>query len=78
MTTSVPTRGAIVTTSFAPFNSDKPYNEFVIEQIAGDELWEQQPEEKRNPELLAASLSAHGPVGSGHDTRPAGTADLSR
>ncbi|SVB21689.1 uncharacterized protein METZ01_LOCUS174543, partial [marine metagenome] len=44
------------------FNSDKPYNEFVIEQIAGDELWEKQPEEKRNPELLvAASFLRMGP-----------------
>ncbi|MBT5845401.1 MAG: DUF1553 domain-containing protein [Verrucomicrobiales bacterium] len=44
------------------FNNDKPYNEFVIEQIAGDELWEKQPEEKRNPELLvAASFLRMGP-----------------
>ena len=35
------------------FNNDKPYSEFVVEQIAGDELWEQQSEGKRNPELLA-------------------------
>ena len=44
------------------FNNDKPYNEFVIEQIAGDELWEKQPEGKRNPELLvAASFLRMGP-----------------
>ena len=36
------------------FNNDKPYSEFVIEQIAGDELWEQQSEGNRNPELLVA------------------------
>ena len=34
------------------FNEDKPYNEFVIEQLAGDELWGQQPEGKRDSALL--------------------------
>ena len=44
------------------FNNDKPYNEFVVEQIAGDELWEIQPENKRNSELLvAASFLRMGP-----------------
>jgi len=37
------------------FNNDKPYSEFIIEQIAGDELWAQQPKDKRNPELLIAT-----------------------
>ncbi len=37
------------------FNEDKPYNEFVIEQLAGDELWGQQPEGKRNSALLVAT-----------------------
>ncbi len=37
------------------FNEDKPYDEFVVEQLAGDELWEQQPEEARDPELLIAT-----------------------
>jgi len=37
------------------FNNDKPYNEFIVEQIAGDELWDQQPKDKRNPELLIAT-----------------------
>lgn len=37
------------------FNNDKPFNEFVIEQLAGDELWETQPPDKRNPELLVAT-----------------------
>ena len=37
------------------FNADKPYDRFVIEQVAGDELWEAQPEGKRNPELLVAT-----------------------
>ena len=37
------------------FNNDKPYNEFVEEQIAGDELWNTQPKGQRNPELLIAS-----------------------
>jgi mono/diheme cytochrome c family protein len=36
------------------FNEDKPYDEFIIEQIAGDELWEQQPEGKRDSALLVA------------------------
>jgi len=37
------------------FNNDKPYNEFVEEQIAGDEMWNSQPQGQRNPELLIAS-----------------------
>lgn len=37
------------------FNNDKPYSDFVVEQIAGDEIWEMQPVKKRNPELLIAS-----------------------
>lgn len=37
------------------FNKDKPYDEFIIEQIAGDELWEQQSEGEKNPELLIAT-----------------------
>ncbi len=37
------------------FNDDKPYDEFIVEQLAGDELWEQQPEGKRDAELLVAT-----------------------
>ncbi|RMF44048.1 MAG: DUF1553 domain-containing protein [Planctomycetota bacterium] len=37
------------------FNQDKPYNEFIVEQLAGDELWEQQPPDQRDPELLIAT-----------------------
>ncbi len=37
------------------FNDDKPYNEFVVQQLAGDELWDQQPEDQRDPELLVAT-----------------------
>ncbi len=37
------------------FNEDKPYDEFLIEQIAGDEIWEKQPQDKRDPELLMAT-----------------------
>ena len=37
------------------FNEDKPYNEFIVEQLAGDELWEMQPEEAKDPELLVAT-----------------------
>ena len=37
------------------FNNDKPYNTFVTEQIAGDELWENSPKSKRNHEHLIAT-----------------------
>ncbi len=37
------------------FNNDKPYDEFVVEQLAGDEIYEQQPQDQRDPELLVAS-----------------------
>ena len=37
------------------FNHDKPYNDFVTEQIAGDELWEQQADGRHDPELLVAT-----------------------
>ena len=37
------------------FNKDKPYDQFVIEQIAGDELWEEQPKDKKDSQLLVAS-----------------------
>ena len=37
------------------FNNDKPYDQFVVEQIAGDELWEDQPEGKKDSQLLVAS-----------------------
>ena len=37
------------------FNEDKPYNQFIIEQLAGDELWERQSGVERDPELLVAS-----------------------
>ena len=37
------------------FNKDKPYDQFVIEQIAGDELWEEQPMGKKDSQLLVAS-----------------------
>lgn len=37
------------------FNDDKPYDEFIIEQLAGDEMWELQPVEERDPELLIAT-----------------------
>ena len=37
------------------FNNDKPYDQFVIEQLAGDEVWEEQPKGKKDPELLVAS-----------------------
>ena len=34
-----PTSGATATTSFEAFNQDKPYDRFIREQIAGDELY---------------------------------------
>jgi len=37
------------------FNEDKPFNEFVREQLAGDEMVEGDPRAKRNRELLVAS-----------------------
>lgn len=37
------------------FNHDKPYDEFIVEQLAGDELWEQQPADARDSELLVAT-----------------------
>ncbi|MDA1275443.1 MAG: PSD1 and planctomycete cytochrome C domain-containing protein [Verrucomicrobia bacterium] len=37
------------------FNEDKPYDQFVTEQIAGDELFEDAPEGSRNTELLVAA-----------------------
>lgn len=36
------------------FNQDKPYDQFIREQIAGDELWEGSEPGARNPELLIA------------------------
>lgn len=37
------------------FNEDKPYDRFIIQQIAGDELWEKQPKDEKNSELLIAT-----------------------
>ena len=37
------------------FNEDKPYDRFIIEQIAGDELWEKQKQGEKNSELLIAT-----------------------
>ncbi len=37
------------------FNADKPYDQFIREQIAGDELWKSLPPEIRKPELLVAT-----------------------
>lgn len=37
------------------FNNDKPYNKFIIEQIAGDELWAKQNKEQKDSELLVAT-----------------------
>ncbi len=40
----VPTPGAIATTSCGRFNTDKPYDRFLTEQLAGDELDPDDPE----------------------------------
>jgi hypothetical protein len=37
------------------FNDDKPYDQFIIEQIAGDEIWEGQKKQEKDPELLVAT-----------------------
>ncbi|QDU63321.1 Planctomycete cytochrome C [Planctomycetes bacterium Pan216] len=37
------------------FNDDKPYDEFIVEQLAGDEIWEERPPGRRDPELLVAT-----------------------
>lgn len=37
------------------FNDDKPYNQFIVEQIAGDELLQQLPVKQRTSELLIAT-----------------------
>ena len=37
------------------FNDDKPYHKFIIEQIAGDELWNELPKNERDSELLVAT-----------------------
>ena len=37
------------------FNEDKAYDQFIIEQIAGDELWEKQPSGKKDSQLLVAT-----------------------
>lgn len=44
------------------FNEDKPYAQFIREQIAGDELYEAKPENERDPEqLIAAGFLRMGP-----------------
>ena len=37
------------------FNQDKPYDRFIVEQIAGDEIWQNQDEGKKDSELLIAT-----------------------
>lgn len=37
------------------FNRDMPYNQFIIQQLAGDEIWEMQPTEQKQSELLIAT-----------------------
>ncbi|MBY0459581.1 MAG: DUF1549 and DUF1553 domain-containing protein, partial [Gemmataceae bacterium] len=45
------------------FNADKPYDRFVLEQLAGDELAAEKKDPERRPELLVATgLHRCGPV----------------
>lgn len=37
------------------FNDDKPFNQFIIEQLAGDELLEGEPRDSKEQELLIAT-----------------------
>ena len=37
------------------FNEDKAYDQIIIEQIAGDEIWEKQPSGKKDSQLLVAT-----------------------
>ena len=49
------------------FNHDKPYDQFIIEQIAGDELWEEQPKRQKRLATSGGKLvPSHGTMGSGH------------
>ena len=50
------TPGAIATTSSPSFNQDKPYNQFLKEQIAGDEM-----DGKSNETLIATGFLRAGP-----------------
>ena len=60
------------------FNEDKPYDRFIIEQIAGDELWEKQTQDEKIPELLiATSFFENGAMGSGHGSQASGSTTLS-
>lgn len=43
------------------FNSDKPYDQFIREQIAGDEI------DPQNPEMIIATGFLHGSVGANRD-----------
>ena len=53
------------------FNNDKAYDQFVVEQIAGDELWEKQPREKGFSIAGSKLLSADWPMGSGNGSQTA-------
>ncbi len=37
------------------FNHDKSYDQFIVEQVAGDELWDKQNKDKKDSELLIAT-----------------------
>ena len=55
-TSTGPTPGAIATTSSTSLNQDKPYNQFLKEQIAGDEI-----DGKSNETLIATGFLRAGP-----------------
>ena len=56
-TTPSRTPGGIATTSSASFNDDKPYDQFVREQLAGDELDQATPDIDHRHRLSTASAS---------------------
>lgn len=37
------------------FNEDKSFDDFIVEQLAGDELWEMQKDSQKDPALLIAT-----------------------
>ena len=48
------------------FNADKPYDRFVKEQIAGDELWPDKPDARSERDSTASAQSGHAFQGGGY------------
>ena len=51
--------GGIATTSSNAYNKDKPFNQFIIEQIAGDLIPDKRPH-KRRENLVATAFPGIG------------------